>query len=144
MSTKQSEADECAAVAGIKTAVPSSGSLLVPPTARRLAQLPGRTPPPAPGQAVANRRVGVGGEITTAQEDDIWVVRSSSSHQWLVSKSVCKSVSKSVSKSGPKVPKVIVKCPRPSCPLMSKCHCRFEYFLMSKCSCIAAKCQQTW
>ena len=29
------------------------------------------------GQAVANRRVGVGGEITTAQDDDIKVVHSS-------------------------------------------------------------------
>ena len=30
----------------------------------------------APGQAVANRRVGVGGEITTAQDDDIKVSHS--------------------------------------------------------------------
>ena len=72
--------------------------LFVGPThCRRLAQLPGRTPPPAPGQAVANRRVGVGGEITTAQEDDIWVVRSSSYHQWLVSQFVSLSVSLLVS-----------------------------------------------
>ena len=80
MSTKQSEADECAAVAGIKTTVPSSGSLLVPPTAGGCgwpSYLAGHRRSSGLGQAVANRRVGVGGEITTALEDDIKVGHSS-------------------------------------------------------------------
>ena len=61
-------------VQGIKTTVPSSGSLLVPPTAGGwLSYLAGHRRSSGLGQAVANRRVGVGGEITTAQDDDIKV-----------------------------------------------------------------------
>ena len=64
-------------MAGIKTTVPSSGSLLVPPTAGWglpwPSYLAGHRRSSGLGQAVANRRVGVGGEITTALEDDIKV-----------------------------------------------------------------------